>query len=143
MKKKWLTKLICVIMLMVSGVSAAVPSVAGDSIEQTMLEYMQEFKEIYEKDKDGFPEIYMFFMYEAYQLYQSANGLQMVENVLSGASTAELYKTVRRGSIGLSSILDDIWGKWLNGEASKQEAMDILMIMVDSTLRAHEDAGKK
>lgn len=141
-------RLICIVLIVAICIGIAVPCGAttrkelDETIKTYAIDFMRQYKDIYDSDPNKFPDEYVISMYEYYNLYQAANGLCMAENAISGMDSVSSYKTVEIGDIKLYSILNDAWSKWMNGESDRTEALDILVIFVESVL-AVQDAKNK
>lgn len=138
-------RLVCILMIVTLCLSVAVPCGAetrnktNETIREYVLQLMQVLKDVYDKNKDEFPDSLMIALYEYYRVYQSTSGAIMAEYAISGTGSVELYKQVRTGEAELEEILDDMWLKWLRGEIDRTEALDVLMIMVDSVLMSQDE----
>ena len=137
-------RLVCILMIVTLCLSVAVPCGAATSrkelderIKAIALESMKTFRDHYDQYPNSFSDAYIVALYEYYNMYKAANYAYMAETCIYSIDTTDTLKLVMKGDTELSSILNNTMYKWLNGETDRQEAIDILMIMIDSVLKSH------
>ena len=139
-------RLVCVLMIVTLCLSVAVPCGAettrreyDERIKAMTLEAMKKFRDFYNQYPNSFSDAYIVALYEYCNMYKAANYAYMAETCIYSIDTTDTLKLVMRGDVELGSILNNTMYKWLNGETDRQEAIDILMIMVDSVLKSQNE----